>query len=59
MDYCTANGTTFLVLVYAHSKWMDVFPTRSADTETIVKKLRMSFAYPIPGATPFLVSDNA
>lgn len=57
MDYCTANGTTFLVLVCAHSKWMDVFPTRSADTETTVEKLRMSFAN--WGIPQVLVSDNA
>ena len=57
MDYCAANGTMFLVLVCAHSKWIDVFPTRSSDTDTTIEKLRMSFAN--WGIPQVLVSNNA
>ena len=57
MDYCALNGNMFLVLVCAHSKWMDVYPTRSSDTDTTIERLRVSFA--AWGVPPVLVSDNA
>ena len=56
-DYCTANGWMFLILVDAHSKWMDVYPTRSADSAITIEKLRTSFAS--WGVPVTLVTDNA
>ena len=57
MDYCTANGWMFLVLVDAHSKWMDVYPTKSSDSAITIEKMRMSFAN--WGVPLVIVTDNA
>ena len=47
----------FLILVDAHSKWMDVYPTRTSDSEVTIDKMRMSFAnWGVPNT---IVSDNA
>ena len=57
IDYCEANGRMFLILVDAHSKWIEVYPARSLDSVGTIDKLRMSFAsWGIPNV---LVSDNA
>ena len=39
------HGSMFLIVIDAHSKWMDVFPCRLATTETSIEKLRCSFAF--------------
>ena len=57
IDYCEANGRIFFILVDAHSKWIEVYPARTLDSEGTIDKLRMSFAcWGIPNV---LVSDNA
>ena len=56
-DYCEVNGRMFLILVDAHSKWMDVFPTRGSDSEVTIDKLRSSFAN--WGVPTTIVTDNA
>lgn len=58
VDYCGPfHGSMFLLIVDAHSKWMDVFPCRQATTEATLEKLRVSFA--CWGVPKTLVSDNA
>ena len=47
----------FLVIVDAHSKWMDVYPTRSSDSLITIEKLRASFA--CWGVPTVLVTDYA
>ena len=49
-------GHMFLVVVDAHSKWMDVRAVRKATTSTTLTKLRSIFA--IHGIPELLVSDN-
>ena len=46
----------FLVLIDAHSKWMEVEPVESATTKTTVEKLRKIFS--TYGISEKLVSDN-
>jgi len=47
----------FLVVIGAHSKWLDVFPVSSATSEVIMNKLQILFAnYGIPTS---VVTDNA
>ena len=50
-------NTMFLVVIDAHSKWMDVFDVKSATGSQTVEKLRMSFA--THGVSETIVSDNA
>jgi hypothetical protein len=38
------NATMFLLLIDAHSKWIDVYPVSHATTETTITKMRSSFA---------------
>ena len=58
IDFCGPfHGSMFLIVVDAHSKWLDVFPCRQATTETTLEKLRSSFA--CWGVPQTLVSDNA
>ena len=47
----------FLILIDAHSKCLDVHPTRASDSETTIDKLRMSFAS--WGQPNVIVTDNA
>ena len=49
-------GKMFLVLIDAHSKWMEVEPVESATTKTTVDKLRKIFL--THGIPEKLVSDN-
>ena len=57
VDYCESNGRMFLIPVDAHSKWMDVYPTRTSDSEVTIDKMRMSLAnWGVPNT---IVSDNA
>ncbi len=46
----------FLVLVDAHSKWLEVDPVNSATSTTTIDKLRMVFA--THGLPDILVTDN-
>ena len=57
MDYAgPLLGKLFIVLIDAHSKWIEVEPLESATTKTTVAKLRKQFStYGIPEK---LVSDN-
>ena len=50
------SGSMFLVIVDAHSKWMDVYPTRSAVTATTLELLRQLFA--CWGLPRTMVTDN-
>ena len=57
MDYAgPLLGKMFLVLIDAHSKWMEVEPVESATTKTTVEKLRKIFS--THGIPEKLVSDN-
>ena len=50
------EGTMFLVIIDAHSKWMEVIPMKSATTLTTTQQLRMVFSrFGIPES---IVSDN-
>ena len=49
-------GHMFLVIVDAHSKWMEVYPTTSSSSQVTIEKLRMCFAS--LGLPEQLVSDN-
>ena len=46
----------FLLLVDAHSKWMEIHPVKRADSKTTIQKLRTIFA--THGLPEMLVSDN-
>ena len=50
-------GKMFLVIVDAHSKWINVYPTSTATTQATIEKLRQCFR--IKGLPQTLVSDNA
>ena len=49
-------GRMFLVLVDAHSKWMDIFPVHRATSTMTIEKLRETFA--IHGLPEVIVTDN-
>lgn len=58
------NGTMFLLIIDAYSKWIDVYPVHHATTETTITKMRSSFAvFGIPetlctdNGTPFVSSE--
>ena len=51
------SGWMFLVIVDAHSKWMDIYPTRSTGTDATLELLRQSFA--CWGLPRTIVTDNA
>jgi len=50
-------GKMFLVLIDAHSKWMDVYPVNSATSAATIECLRKSFSN--QGLPELIVSDNA
>ena len=50
------EGKMFLILIDAHSKWMEVYPTSSSTSSTTIEKLRQSFCY--LGLPEILVTDN-
>lgn len=50
-------GKMFLVIVDAHSKWLDVFPVNSSTSTVTVTCLRNSFS--THGIPEMIVSDNA
>lgn len=49
-------GKMFLVIVDAHSKWIDVYPATTATSQVTIEKLRQCFS--IHGLPQTLVSDN-
>jgi hypothetical protein len=49
-------GSMFLILVDAHSKWMEVYPTGSSSSQITIEKLRLCFAS--LGLPEQLVTDN-
>ena len=58
IDYCgPVDGWMLLLVVDAHSKWMDVHKTKTASAEATIEKLRDSFA--CHGIPETVVSDNA
>lgn len=58
MDYAGPFfGKMFLILVDAHSKWIDAYPVNSATTATTLECLRNSFS--THGIPEMMVSDNA
>uniref|UniRef100_A0A3B3BR08 Integrase catalytic domain-containing protein n=1 Tax=Oryzias melastigma TaxID=30732 RepID=A0A3B3BR08_ORYME len=50
-------GKIFLIVVDAHSKWLDVYPVASATAAATVESLRSSFS--THGIPEMIVSDNA
>ena len=57
LDYAgPLQGKMFLVLIDAHSKWMDVFLVHSATTSATLECLRRTFA--IHGIPETIVTDN-
>ncbi|KAG1927827.1 K02A2.6-like [Pimephales promelas] len=50
-------GKMFLVLIDAHSKWMDVYPVNSATSAATIECLRKSFSN--QGLPELIVSDHA
>lgn len=58
MDYAGPFlGKMFLILVDAHSKWIEAYPINSATTATTLEYLRKSFS--THGIPEMMVSDNA
>lgn len=58
LDYCgPVEGCMLLVIVDAHSKWMDVHKTKSCSAGATIEKLRESFA--CHGIPETVVTDNA
>ena len=58
VDYCgPVNGWMFFIITDAHSKWMDIYPSRTCTSEATIEFLRASFA--AWGLPKTLVSDNA
>ena len=58
IDFCgPLDGLMFLVIIDAHSKWLDVYPTKTATTAVTLDKLRTSFA--AWGLPRVLCTDNA
>ena len=49
-------GKMFLIIIDAHSKWLDIHVVNTATTEATVEKLRATFA--THGLPEMLVSDN-
>uniref|UniRef100_A0A1A7YSF0 Gypsy retrotransposon integrase-like protein 1 n=2 Tax=Iconisemion striatum TaxID=60296 RepID=A0A1A7YSF0_9TELE len=49
-------GEMFLVIVDAHSKWLDIYPTKACTSHVTIAKLRQSFS--VYGIPKMLVSDN-
>ncbi|XP_063049093.1 uncharacterized protein K02A2.6-like [Engraulis encrasicolus] len=49
-------GKMFLIIVDAHSKWIDVYQTNSATSQVTIEKLRQCFS--THGLPQTLVSDN-
>ena len=49
-------GKMFLIIVDAHSKWIDVHPTRCSTSEVTIEKLRITFAN--LGLPHQIVTDN-
>ena len=57
LDYAGPfHGKMFLVLVDAHSKWIDVLPVQSATSTLTIEKLRVVFA--VHGRPEKIVTDN-
>ena len=50
-------GMMYLILVDLFSKWVDVYPVKTANSTATIEKLRASFA--THGVPEILVSDNA
>lgn len=50
-------GSMFLIIMDAHSKWMDAYPVKTATSTTTIKYLRKSFSS--QGLPETIVSDNA
>lgn len=50
------QGEMFLLIVDAHSKWLDIYPAATATSQITIEKLRQSFS--IFGLPKMLVSDN-
>ena len=50
------EGSMFLIVVDAYSKWMKVVPVRHATSQTTIDKLRVIFG--MHGLPEILVSDN-
>lgn len=49
-------GRMFLIIVDSHSKWIEVYPTKTATSRTTIEKLRQCFS--THGLPQMLVSDN-
>lgn len=49
-------GRMFLVIIDAHSKWLEVYPTNATTTQATIERMRQCFA--AQGLPQILVSDN-
>lgn len=49
-------GEMFLVIVDAHSKWMDIYPMKTSTSQANIEKLSQNFS--VFGLPEMLVSDN-
>ena len=57
IDYAgPLDGKMFLVVIDAHSKWIEVFPVTSATAQSTIQKLRQLFSQ--FGVPESIVSDN-
>ena len=58
VDYAgPVQGEMFLLIVDAHSKWLDIYPVKTATSQATIERLRQSFS--VFGLPKMLVSDNA
>lgn len=55
-DHFVFEGKTFLVLVDDYSNWIEVYPNKSSDTESVIRSLRQFCA--TFGIPKLLVTDN-
>ncbi|XP_031432706.1 uncharacterized protein K02A2.6-like [Clupea harengus] len=57
VDYAGPHlGRMFLIVIDAHSKWLDVYPTSNATSQVTIEKLRQCFS--THGLPQTIVSDN-
>ena len=57
LDYAgPIENKTFLILVDSHTKWMEIFPTKTATLTATITKLRWTFAR--YGVSQTIVTDN-
>ena len=53
----TVSQSLWLIMVDAHSKWLDIYPVSSTNSQTTIDMLRVSFSN--QGLPEMIVGDNA